>query len=122
MPIPRDKSLYNKVKQQVYREIPKHSAYRSGIVVQKYKRQFNKKHTHKNPYIGKKTKKKGLSRWFKEKWRNQRGKVGYKYKSDVYRPTRRITKQTPRTFKELGRRRIKKARTIKYRKGRVAHF
>lgn len=122
MPTPRDKSLYNKVKQQVYREIPKHSAYRSGIVVQKYKQQFNKKHPHKNPYIGKKTKKKGLSRWFKEKWRNQRGKVGYKYKSDVYRPTRRITKQTPRTFKELGRRRIKKARTIKYRKGRVAHF
>ena len=122
MPTPRNKSLYNKVKQQVYREIPKHSAYRSGIVVQKYKRQFNKKHQHKNPYIGKKTKKKGLSRWFKEKWRNQRGKVGYKYKSDVYRPTRRITKQTPRTFKELGRRRIKKARTIKYRKGRVEHF
>ena len=122
MPTPRDKSLYNKVKQQVYREIPKHSAYRSGIVVQKYKRQFNKKHPHKNPYIGKKTKKKGLSRWFKEKWRNQRGKVGYKYKSDVYRPTRRITKQTPRTFKELGKRRINKARTIKYRKGRVAHF
>ena len=54
MPTPRDKSLYNKVKQQVYREIPKHSAYRSGIVVQKYKRQFNKKHPHKNPYIGKK--------------------------------------------------------------------
>ena len=122
MPTPRNKSLYNKVKQQVYREIPKHSAYRSGIVVQKYKRQFNKKHQHKNPYIGKKTKKKGLSRWFKEKWRNQRGKVGYKYKSDVYRPTRRITKQTPRTFKELGRRRIKTARTIKYRKGRVEHF
>ena len=122
MPIPRDKSLYNKVKQQVYREIPKHSAYRSGIVVQKYKRQFNKKHPHKNPSIGKKTKKKGLSRWFKEKWRNQRGKVGYKYKSDVYRPTRRITKQTPRTFKELGKQRIKKARSIKYKKGRVAHF
>ena len=122
MPTPRDKSLYNKIKQQVYREIPKHSAYRSGIVVQKYKRQFNKKHPHKKPYIGKKTKKKGLSRWFKEKWRNQRGKVGYKYKSDVYRPTRRITKKTPRTFKELGKRRIKKARSIKYRKGRVAHF
>ena len=122
MPTPRDKSLYNKVKQQVYKKIPKHSAYRSGIVVQKYKQLFNKKHPHKNPYIGKKTKKKGLSRWFKEKWRNQRGKVGYKYKSDVYRPTRRITKKTPRTFKELGRRRIKKARSIKYRKGRVAHF
>ena len=57
MPTPRDKSLYNKVKQQVYKKIPKHSAYRSGIVVQKYKQLFNKKHPHKNPYIGKKQKK-----------------------------------------------------------------
>ena len=122
MPTPRDKSLYNKVKQQVYREIPKHSAYRSGIVVQKYKRQFNKKHPHKNPYIGKKTKKKGLSRWFKEKWRNQRGKVGYKYKSDVYRPTHRNTKKTPVTFKELTQKEINKAKKTKREKGRVPNF
>ena len=122
MPEPSDKSLYNKIKQQVYRKIPKHSAYRSGLVVQKYKRSFKKKYGNRNPYHGKKTQKKGLSRWFKEKWRNQRGKVGYKYKSDVYRPTKRITRKTPLTFRELGKRRIKKARKTKYRKGRVQKF
>ena len=26
---------------------------------------------------------------------NERGEVGYKYKNDVYRPTVRITKETP---------------------------
>ena len=122
MSTPKDLALYNKIKQQVYKQIPKHSAYRSGIVVQKYKKSFKKKYKKGNPYYGKKTKKKGLGRWFNEKWRNQRGKVGYKYKSDVYRPTRRVNKKTPRTFKELGRQRIKKARSIKYRKGRVARF
>ena len=120
---PTDLTLYKKVKREVYKEIPKHSAYRSGILVQKYKKQFSKKYgSHKKPYKGKKTSKKGLSRWFKEKWRNQRGKVGYKYKSDVYRPTHRVTKKTPLTFSQLSKRRIKTAREKKYRKGRVNRF
>ena len=95
MPVPRDKKLYQTVKRRVYKDITKHSAYRSGVLVQKYKRSFKKKYGNKDPYIGKKTKKRGLSRWFLEKWRNQRGKIGYKYKSDVYRPTHRITKKNP---------------------------
>ena len=37
---PTDKTLYNKVKKQVYNNIPKHSAYRSGIVVKTYKTKF----------------------------------------------------------------------------------
>ena len=77
---------------------------------------------NKNPYIGEKTTRKGLSRWFKEKWVNQRGEVGYKYKSDIYRPSKRITKKTPKTYKELTKKRIKKARKIKYTKGRVKKF
>ena len=71
---------------------------------------------------GKKQKKKGLNRWFKEKWVNQRGKTGYKYKNDIYRPTIRISKKTPKTFKELSKKRIKRARSKKYRKGRVDKF
>ena len=35
-PSPKDKKLYEKIKKQVYKKIPKHSAYRSGLVVQKY--------------------------------------------------------------------------------------
>ena len=98
---PRDIKLYNKTKKSVYKKIPKHSAYRSGILVKTYKKNFAKKYGNKDPYIGKKNKNKGLKRWFREKWVNQRGEVGYKYKNDVYRPSIRITKKTPKTYKEL---------------------
>jgi hypothetical protein len=120
---PSDQKLYNKTKKRLYKKIPKHSAYRSGLLVKKYKKNFTKKYGKtKQPYIGKKNKKTGLSRWFNEEWKNQRGEIGYKYKNDVYRPTKRITKKTPITFDELSKKRIKKARTRKYRKGRVNKF
>ena len=123
MPLPNDEKLYNKTKKYIYKKYPKHSAYRSGLLVQEYKKRFSKKYgKNKDPYKGKKSVKKGLGRWFKEKWRNQRGKVGYKYKSDVYRPTHRVTKKTPLTFSQLSKRRIKTAREKKYTKGRVNRF
>ena len=121
--IPTDMKLYNKTKDKLYKEIPKHSAYRSGLLVQKYKKNFTEKYgKKKKPYKGSLTKKKGLRRWFAEDWRNQRGEIGYKYKNDVYRPKKRITKKTPKTFKELNKKQIKRARTEKYRKGRVIKF
>ena len=123
MSVPTDNKLYNRTKKQVYKKYPKHSAYRSGILVKTYKAKFKSKYgNRKKPYKGKRTRKKGLSRWFAEKWVNQRGKVGYKYKSDIYRPTYRITKKTPVTHKELSGKRIKSARREKYTKGRVRRF
>jgi hypothetical protein len=123
MPTPTDCKLYNKTKKKVYKKYPKHSAYRSGILVKTYKKNFKKKYgTRKKSYSGEKTRKKGLSRWFKEEWKNQRGTIGYKYNSDVYRPTKRITKKTPTTFKELNKKQVKTARREKYRKGRVHRF
>jgi hypothetical protein len=122
---PSDTKLYNKTKKQIYKRIPKHSAYRSSILVQTYKKKFKNKYgTKKSPYKGNKskTKKTGLSRWFKEKWVNQRGEVGYKYKNDIYRPSKKITKKTPLTHKELSKKEIYRARTKKYRKGRVYRF
>jgi hypothetical protein len=120
---PRDNSLYKKVKKQIYKKIPKHSAYRSGIVVKTYKKKYAKKYGKKaKPYFGKKTKKRGLKRWFQEKWVNQRGEVGYKYKNDIYRPTFRINKKTPTTHKELTKKQIKRARKEKYTRGRVRKF
>ena len=122
-PIPREKELYARTKKYIYKKYPKHSAYRSGLLVQEYKRRFSQKYGNKkNPYIGKKTKKKGLKRWFSEEWVNQRGEVGYRYKNDVYRPSIRITQKTPVTYKELSLKQIKKARQTKYRKGRVSRF
>ena len=32
-----DQELYNQIKKKVYADIPQHSAYRSGILVKKYK-------------------------------------------------------------------------------------
>lgn len=121
---PSDLSLYNKTKKYIYKKNPKHSAYRSGMLVKTYKKRFAKKHgTRKKPYLGKQSRtRKGLKRWFAEEWVNQRGEVGYKNKNDIYRPTNRITKKTPITHKELTKKEIKTARTKKYRKGRVKRF
>tara|TARA_B110000879_G_C11180319_1_gene517951 strand:+ start:1544 stop:2515 length:972 start_codon:yes stop_codon:yes gene_type:complete len=120
---PKDQQLYNKTKKQIYNKYPKHSAYRSGILVQKYKQNFTKKYGKlASPYIGKKNKKVGLSRWFDEKWLNQRSEVGYKFKNDIYRPKIRITDDTPITHDELTEKEIDNARVKKYRKGRVNRF
>ena len=48
--------------------------------------------------------------------------MGYKKKGDVYRPTRRVSKKTPKTFRELGKKRVKKAMSTKKRTGRVKKF
>ena len=37
MPTPTNSTLYEKIKKEVYAEIPKHSAYRSMILVKRYK-------------------------------------------------------------------------------------
>ena len=112
---PTDKKLYEKVKAEIYKKYPQHSAYRSGLLVKEYKRQGGK-------YSGKESQSTGLNRWFRENWKNQRGESGYKYKSDVYRPTRRITKDTPTTFNELSKKEIDRARREKASKGRVEKF
>ena len=113
-PKPTNKTLYNRVAARIKKKVPKHSAYRSGLIVKAYKKAGGK-------YSG--TKSKGnLGRWFKEKWRNQRGGVGYKKKGDVYRPTKRVSKKTPKTFKELGKKRVKKAQSRKRKTGRVKKF
>lgn len=123
MPVPRDTGLYAKTKEYIYQKIPKHSAYRSGILVKEYKHRFSRKYgAKKDPYIGKKTEKVGLNRWFSEKWVNQRSEVGYRFKNDVYRPSKRITRKTPVTYGELSQNQIQKARKTKYRKGRVDRF
>jgi hypothetical protein len=123
MPEPSDPALYARVKEDIYIRIPKHSAYRSGILVKTYKSAFAEKYgARASPYIGERVPNTGLSRWFAEEWRNQRGEVGYKYKSDIYRPTRRITARTPTTFNELSSSQISRARAEKSRRGRVRRF
>jgi hypothetical protein len=54
MLLPNDEKLYNKTKKYIYKKYPKHSAYRSGLLVQEYKKRFSKKYgKNKDPYKGK---------------------------------------------------------------------
>ena len=115
MSIPNDPKLYEQVKNEIYAKYPKHSAYRSGLLVKTYK-------DRGGTYSGKKDKKEGLTAWFNEDWKNQRGAVGYTRKGDIYRPTKRITKDTPKTFAELSKKEIEKARREKAKTGRVKRF
>lgn len=121
-PIPKDKALYERIKKDIYIKIPKHSAYRSGILTKKYKEEYMKKYGNNNAYEGKKDKTKGLSRWIDEKWRNQRGEIGYKKEGDIYRPTIKITNKTPKTFSTLSASQIENAMKEKKRTGRVKKF
>ena len=110
-----NQELYDKVKKDIYATYPKHSAYRSSLLVKTYKEQGGK-------YIGKTNSKKGLAKRHKETWLNTRGEVCYKYKNDVYRPTVKVNKDTPTTFKELTKEQIEKAKVEKSRHGRVKKF
>ncbi len=61
MPEPVNKALYKRIKDDILEKHPKHSAYRSGLIVKEYKRQGGK-------YRGSK-KKSTLNKWFKtERW------------------------------------------------------
>lgn len=121
MAIPKDNKLYEKIKKDIYKQIPTNSAYRSGLIVKKYKAEYFKKHKSTDAYIGNK-KNNGLKRWFAEKWTNQRGEIGYKKKGDIYRPTIKVSKDTPKTFNELSKKAINAAIKEKKTKGKVKKF
>ena len=110
MALPKNNKLYEKVKRFIYKKYPLHSAYRSGLLVKKYKELGG-------TYAGKR--KGPLARWFKENWKSNTGNYGYTSKSSVYRPTKRISKKTPKTFSELSQKEIARAKKEKYLKGHV---
>lgn len=114
MPTPVNKDLYERIKKEIYLKYPKHSAYRSGLLVKRYKEAGGN-------YTGAKETS-NLKRWFDEKWTNQRGETGYKFKNDVYRPNIRINDKTPKTFNEISRRQLNRARNEKLITGRVRRF
>jgi hypothetical protein len=98
----KDKKLYEDVKKKTIEEIPKHSAYRSALIVKRYKEKGGR---IKEGY------KSSLNRWFKEDWinvyaylkENKKIKCGdsdYTNKS-ACRPLKRINKNTPITIDEL---------------------
>ena len=120
-PEPKDPALYESVKRRVNQTYSKPSAYRSSAYVKEYKEAYKQKHGGGSAYIGKK-KGEGLTRWHKEKWRNQRGEEGYSKKGDIYRPTVKVNNKTPTTMSELSSSQIKRAQAEKRRTGRVKTF
>lgn len=97
---PKNKQLYSKVKAEADEVFKKPSAYKSGWIVREYKKRGGK-------YLGSK-KQDGLTRWFKEEWDDIGGKD-----YPVYRPTKRITKDTPLTASEIDPKQAKKQIALK---------
>lgn len=98
---PLDSILYEKVKNEANNIYTKNSAYKSGWIVKTYKERGGK-------YSGNKPINKGLDRWYKEKWED----IGNK-EYPVFRPTKRITKNTPLTSTEINRDNLKKQIKLK---------
>jgi hypothetical protein len=100
MPNPLNEKLYNEVKIEANKIYKKPSAYKSGWIVKEYKKRGG-------DYSGKKTKT-GINRWFLEKWQDV-GNMDY----PVYRPTRRISKETPLTVFEIDKNNLLKQIKLK---------
>lgn len=118
MPEPVNKQLYEKVKKLANKKFSsKTGIYKSSWIVKKYKELGGK-------YKGKKPSKTGLSRWYLEDWVDLNRKKNGKYekcgrksskkgKYPICRPSKRITSKTPRTFKEISKKSLKKAKQLK---------
>jgi len=93
--------LYEQAKKIADETYKKPSAYKSGFIIKKYKELGG-------TYAGKKDENKGIARWFKEQWQD----IGNK-DYPVYRPTKRITKDTPLTADEIDKKQAKKQIALK---------
>lgn len=63
-----------------------------------------------------------LKRWFKEDWKTPRGKEEYSGSDRTFRPTKRISKDTPATWSELSKGEKAAAAKEKKEKGRVSRY
>jgi hypothetical protein len=100
---PIDTDLYEKVKNEANNIYKKNSAYKSGWIVKTYKSLGGR-------YSGDKPTNQGLDRWYKENWKD----IGNK-EYPVYRPTKRITKETPLIPDEISKSNLKKQIDLKQR-------
>jgi len=63
-----------------------------------------------------------LKRWFKEKWRTLSGDKDYSKGDRTFRPTVRVSKDTPVTASELTPAEKRRARKEKEERGRVSRY
>ena len=100
MPTPADEGLYDRVKQEADCIYAKPSAYKSGWIVKTYKKRGGKYIEDGQP--------KALKRWFREDW----GDIGGR-EYPVYRPFKRVSKDTPLTAYEISPTQAKKQIALK---------
>lgn len=86
---PINQKLYDEVKKEADNKYKKPSAYKSSWIVKEYKKRGG-------TYSGEKTKD-GLTRWHKEQWES----ISKPNEYPVYRPTKKISKDTPLTTSEI---------------------
>jgi len=63
-----------------------------------------------------------LKRWFKEEWETPSGSKDYSDGDVVFRPTKKVSKDTPKTYSELSEEDIKKGRRQKRKTGRAKKY
>ena len=68
--------------------------------------------------------KKGLAlkRWLKEDWRTPSGEKDYSKGENTFRPTKKISKDTPKTWSQLSAGEKRAAAREKNKKGRVSRY
>lgn len=105
-----NKNLYEQVREEIKKKYPKHSAYRSMLIIDEYKKRggiLNKEYESKSD----------LKRWINEKWINMnqylKGNIvncgDQKYiKKSACRPLKRVNKKTPLTAEEVLKKHNKK--------------
>jgi hypothetical protein len=101
MAIPKDKKLYKKIKKIADLVYEKPSAYKS-MWIQKTYQKYGGEYEES---LGEERK---LSRWMNEQW-SDIGNKDY----PVYRPTRRISKDTPLTVDEIDEKNLKEQIKLK---------
>ena len=63
-----------------------------------------------------------LKRWFKENWKTPKGNKDYSKGENTFRPTTRVSKDTPTTWSELSPAEKAAAKKEKNTKGRVSRY
>lgn len=100
----RNAALWRRLRKKIWKENPQNSAYRSGLLVQRYKDAGGK-------FAGRKPQS-GLSRWFREEWidvghylrTGKRRPCGAEDRREKYcRPWTRVDAETPVTVREADR-------------------
>ena len=65
---------------------------------------------------------KNLKRWFEEEWETPSGKKDYSKGENTFRPTKKVSKETPATWNELTPAEKARGQKEKNTKGRVSIY